>query len=189
MLRIIKYRFNPVLFLLLLISVAVQGQTTRYTGSGGTISFTSDAPLEVIKAKSTSLRGVLDLQEQTFAFSLLVESFQGFNSPLQREHFLENYMESSKFPQATFTGRIIETLDLSKTGTIEIRAKGILHIHGVSRERIIRCVLQVEEGQIVTQSTFSVFLRDHDISIPRMVYQKIAEEIMVQVEITLMASQ
>jgi hypothetical protein len=54
-----------------------------------------------------------------------MRSFQGFNSPLQKEHFNENYVESDKFPEASFKGKIIEDQDLTVDGTYELRAKGI----------------------------------------------------------------
>ncbi len=53
-----------------------------------------------------------------------MESFQGFNSTLQREHFNENYIESDKYPEARFSGKVIEDIDFSKDGTYIIRAKG-----------------------------------------------------------------
>jgi hypothetical protein len=179
------FKLSGFLFFTIFFHFVSGAQEMRFSGNNGTISFTSDAPLEIIKASSDALRGILDITEQNFAFTIPIESFQGFNSPLQREHFRENYMETTKFPTATFSGRIVEQLDLSKPGTYEIRAKGMLNIHGVSRERIIRCLLIVSEEEIQVSSSFSVYLRDHDISIPRMVYQKIAEEIAVEVSLVL----
>ena len=128
------------------------------------------------------MKGVIDIEERTFAFSVPVASFQGFNSPLQREHFNENYMQSAKYPQATFSGRIIEDALLSKPGEYTVRAKGMLTLHGVSRERIIKCQLVVNGSACTISSFFTVLLADHDISIPKVVYQKIAEEIEVRVE-------
>ena len=111
-----------------------------------------------------------------------VKTFEGFNSPLQREHFNENYMESKKYPKASFTGKIIEAIDFQKDGTYSIRAKGQLNIHGVEQERIIKSQLEVSGNKIKIQSTFSVPLSDHNITIPKIVYQKIAEEITITVD-------
>jgi polyisoprenoid-binding protein YceI len=148
----------------------------------GNIQFKSDAPLELIQAASKEMKGVIDIQARTFAFSVPVASFQGFNSPLQREHFNENYMQSAKYPQATFSGRIIEDTDLSKPGEYTVRAKGMLTVHGVSRERIIKSQVVVNGSTCAVSSFFTVLLADHDISIPKVVYQKIAEEIEVRVD-------
>lgn len=154
----------------------------------GKVSFKSDAPLEVITAKSNKLRGVIDTAKQTFAWSVEIKTFEGFNSPLQREHFNENYMETKKYPKASFSGKIIEDVDFQKNGTYSVRAKGKLNIHGVEQERIIKSQLEVSSGKLRIQSSFSVPLADHDISIPKVVYQKIAEEIAVTVDAELVGN-
>jgi len=151
----------------------------------GKIDFTSDAPLELIKASSENLRGLINPKDNTFAFAVKMDTFRGFNSPLQREHFNENYMESLDYPEATFSGKIIESVDLSKPGRYTVRAKGKLKIHGVEQERIIKSEVWVTDNSLELSSRFSVLLEEHDISIPKIVYQKIAEEIAVEIQATL----
>ncbi len=148
----------------------------------GKVSFKSDAPLEVIQAKSGKLRGVIDTAKQTFAWSVEIKTFEGFNSPLQREHFNENYMETKRHPKASFSGKIIEDVDFQKNGTYSVRAKGKLNIHGVEQERIIKSQLEVNGNKLRVQSSFAVPLAEHNITIPKVVYQKIAEEITVTVD-------
>lgn len=154
-------------------------QQSAYVMEQGQVNFISDAPLESIKASSSGLRGVLDIEKGTFAFSLSINTFSGFNSPLQQVHFYENYLEVDKFPTATFSGKVIEKIALSHGHQFTIRAKGNLTIHGVKKERIIKVNLFVGEGKIQITSDFTIFLEEHDIAIPRIVYQKIAEEIKV----------
>ena len=91
-------------------------------------------------------------------------------------------METKKYPKASFAGKIIEDIDFQKDGTYSIRAKGQLNIHGVEQERIIKSQLEVRDNKIRVQSTFTVPLADHNITIPKVVYQKIAEEISVVVD-------
>jgi hypothetical protein len=153
-----------------------------YKSRKGGISFSSDAPLEIIKASSRELKGVIDADKRTFAFSINNRSIRGFNSPLQQEHFYENYIEAKKFPVSTFEGKIIEQIDFSKDNDFTVRAKGILNIHGVSQERIIKCSLHIQNGILFISSRFTVLLSDHNIMIPRIVYQKIAEEITIDVD-------
>lgn len=171
---------------LLCTGLSLTAQGKLWKGSGGNISFTSDAPLELIAAQSDKLQGVIDPEKNTFAFAMPTASFAGFNSPLQQEHFHENYMESQKYPRATFAGNFIEDVSELEPGTHEIRAKGNLQIHGETAERIIKCRVDIaKDGEVKIISDFSVPLSDHRISIPRVVHQKIAEEIMVNVEISL----
>jgi YceI-like protein len=151
----------------------------------GKISFRSDAPLELIKASSNSLVGIIDTAKKNFSFKIGISSFEGFNSKIQREHFNENYMQTEKYPEASFKGKIIEDLDFSKDGTITVRAKGMLNIHGVEKERIIKAEFIIKNKIITLRSNFTVLLSDHNIPIPKVVYQKLANEIKVEVNTTL----
>lgn len=152
----------------------------------GMVNFHSDAPQELIKASSPNITGILDIDKHNFAFRIRIISFIGFNSPLQREHFNENYMESSRFPEASFSGKIIEDADLHKDGTYTVRAKGKLNIHGIQVERIIPVRIKVKHGTMSIESDFVVSLADHGIKIPRVVDEKLAPDINVSVAATLM---
>lgn len=180
-------RCTSILFLIgfIIIASAFKDQQAQlYQTNNGKISFKSDAPLEIIKASSEEMMGLLDIDKKNFSLKVNVHSFQGFNSPLQREHFNENYMESDKYPVASFTGKIIEDVDLSTDGTYELRTKGMLTMHNVSQERIIKAEVTVKEKIITVHSNFTVLLSDHNIPIPKVVYQKLANEIKVEVNAT-----
>ncbi len=145
------------------------------------ISFSSDAPLELITAKSSELKGVIETETKQFAFSVKVNSFKGFNSGFQKDHFNENYLESDKYPDATFKGKIIEDVDFTKNTILTVRAKGILTVHGVPKERIIKSEMTIKNGSIFIKSNFTVLLADHNIPIPKVVHEKLASEIKVEV--------
>ncbi len=151
----------------------------------GLTKFTSEAPLELIKAQSDKTIGVLDCATRNVAFAIDIDTFEGFNSGLQKEHFRENYMETEKYPRATFKGKIIEEVDFNTDGTSTIRAKGVFTVHGAAKERIINVKI-VKTGNIVkVSSDFEVPLEDHNIKIPKVVNQKIASVILVEVQATL----
>jgi hypothetical protein len=161
--------------------ISLQAVAQVYEMQKGMIRFFSDAPHELIRATAKDLRGVLDIKKKTFAFKVSNASFQGFNSPLQREHFNENYMESDVFPESSFTGKIIEDVDVSKDGEYKLRAKGKLKIHGVEQERIIDVEIRAKSGKLIVHSEFFVSLYDHNIKIPKVVYDKLAPDIHVTV--------
>ena len=152
-----------------------------YKVSKGSIQFRSDAPLELIKASSDELAGLFDTDKKMFAFRIKVNTFKGFNGLLQKEHFNENYMETAKFPYASFEGKVIEDIDYSKPGTYNVRAKGNLTVHGVTQERIVKLILVVKNKTISAESAFTVLLADHNITIPKVVHEKLASEIKVAV--------
>ncbi len=177
------------LLLIILFLLAFSNADAQVYGtSNGTIHFSSDAPLELIRASSNEMKGRVDVSKKIFAFSIRISSFNGFNSPLQREHFNENYMESVQYPNASFSGRIIEDIDLSKDGAYTVRAKGNLTIHGITQERIIKSDLVVKDGKVSLKSSFTVLLAEHNILIPKVVHEKLASEIKVEVKAELTES-
>lgn len=149
------------------------------------VSFVSEAPLERIAAATTEVEGVLDPSTQKFAFKIVINSFLGFNSALQRIHFQENYMETEKFAAATFSGRILDDVDIKNNGVYQVRAKGTLQIRGIERDQIIPLRLVVEDGAVRADASFSVLLDHYNIRVPRIVSQKIAKEINVEVSVRL----
>ena len=181
-------RLYIVLFLLTTGYMGFSQTSSVVSTRNGKAYFLSDAPLEMISASSSSLIGVLDIEDRAFSFSIPVKTFEGFNSALQQTHFNEDYLETDIYPQATFKGKIIEEVDLGVPGQYRIRAKGKLNIHGIDNDRIIRCDVSVEPGIIKVKAEFTVFLDMHDIKIPSIVNQKIAEEIRVEIYFVMQAS-
>jgi hypothetical protein len=148
-----------------------------YITGNGSISFRSDAPLELIKASSKELKGAIDTEKKTFAFKVRIRSF---------EHFNENYLQSEKFPEAEFSGKIIEDINFAVPGKYTVRAKGIFLIHGIAQERIIKSELEIKDNSIFIKTAFTVLLNDHKILIPKVVNEKLANEIKVEVMAQLM---
>lgn len=173
-------------FLFSSLTAARAQQVDIYAVSKGSISFTSEAPKELISARSEDLAGVVNIEKKTFSFRIPISSFRGFNSPLQQEHFNENYMESRQFPEAAFSGKIMESVSFTVPGTYKARAKGRLTVHGFSAERLIPVTIEVkDQHRCRVTADFTVPLSDHNIKVPRVVYEKLASEIKVHVDATL----
>jgi hypothetical protein len=148
----------------------------------GKIDFTSDALLELISASSEKARGIIDPNTRQFAFVVSTRSFKGFNSDLQREHFNEKYMESEKYPESTFVGTLTGSVNFKVDGVYQVYARGTLSVHGKKQPRTISGTITVANGKLTVDSYFIVPLADHDITIPKIVNQKIATEIRVTVK-------
>ena len=177
------FKHCHILFLAILLNTSKSGVAqTLYKVTTGNILFKSDAPLEMIKANSAELKGLFVPEKKQFAFKVKVTSFKGFNGPLQREHFNENYLETNLYPDAAFEGKVIEDIDVNTNGTIIIRTKGNLTIHGVTQERIIKSELTIKGKTIFIKAEFSVQLEDHHINIPKVVHEKLASEIKVEIK-------
>ena len=148
------------------------------------ISFFSDGLLEDITAVNTASQAILNLVDGAFVLRIPITSFE-FPNQLMQEHFNENYLESDKFPTAMFKGELNRTFEMGNIVNTAFEAQGELIIHGIAQERTIAVNISDEKKGIKVQGKFDVVLEDHDIKIPSLLFQKIAEIIAVDIEIHL----
>jgi len=144
------------------------------------ISFFSSTPVEDIDAVSKNAEGIINPKNNKLAFSVKIVTFE-FKKKLMQEHFNENYLESDKYPKATFIGEILEKVNLEETGIYKVNVKGKLNMHGVEKERTISGTLENKNGELFLNASFQVPLSDHKIKVPRLVIKNIAEVIDVKI--------
>lgn len=147
------------------------------------VSFFSEAPLEDISAVTQRAVSALNIASREIAFKVPIKSFE-FRKRLMQEHFNENYLESDRFPYATFGGKINGPVDWGRDGTYPVTVTGNLEIHGIKRVYTTGATIEVEGGQIAAAAKFKVKVADHDIEIPRIVIKNIAEVVEVEVSTT-----
>lgn len=172
------------LLFILLMPIFVMAQGKIYTKKG-TIKFESEAPMEKIEAVNRRVVSAIDVKSGAIEFSVLIRSFE-FEKALMQEHFNEEYMESAKFPKATFKGTItnIDDINFKKDGQYKAKVKGKMTIHGVTKEVNSSAVFTVKSGKISATSSFNVALEDYNIKVPSMMSEKIAEVVDVSVKIS-----
>jgi hypothetical protein len=164
------------------VSLSAAAQS-RYMTREGKISFYSDAPLEKIEAHNAKAAGVFETAGGNFQAIVLMKAFM-FEKDLMQQHFNENYVESDKYPKATFKG-VIENLsevDFQKDGEYAVTVNGKLELHGVTREVKAQGKLKVEGTAVTATSEFFLKPEDYDIKIPKLVRDKIAKEVKVMVD-------
>lgn len=146
------------------------------------VSFHSATPLENIDAKTREGTCVLDLSTGEIGFAVLMKSFQ-FKKALMQEHFNENYVESSKYPKASFKGKIInpELVKSNNEGTYSAIVEGEMTIHGVTKRIRIPGSINIDADGLKIISSFSLVPEDYNIQIPSIVRGKIAKVIDVKV--------
>jgi|SRR5882757_5381026 len=167
---------------LLLVLVQSGAHSQVYLTRSGFVGFYSKMPLEDIKAENNQVFAAIDPAKKTIAFSLLLRGFV-FTKQLMQEHFNENYVESDKYPKASFTGTFSGDLPLDKDGVYKVTVKGNLSLHNVTRPVETPATLEVKGGRILGQAEFKLKPEDFNISIPSVVRDKIAQEMRVNVRI------
>jgi len=160
-----------------------QAGQNLYVCKNAKISLYSSAPIEDIKAETNSGASVYNASTGELSFSVTITTFK-FPKELMQEHFNSDYMESDKFPKATFKGKIEEQIDVTKDGSCPVTVDGDLTVHGVTQKRTIKGKVDVKGGVITMTSQFMVKCADHHIDIPRLVFHNIAESIQMNVTAT-----
>jgi len=174
-----------VLTIAMLSAGAMQAQ--KYMTKNGHIKFFSETPVEKIEADNNQVNSALDIQTGDFVFKVLIKSFK-FEKALMEEHFNENYLESDKYPNSTFQGKVtnLAAINFTKEGTYEVTIEGDLTIHGVTKKISEKGTFTVKAGdKIQGYSKFNVKPADYAIKIPGAVVKNIAETIEVTVDVEL----
>ncbi|MGQ1786438.1 MULTISPECIES: YceI family protein [unclassified Saccharicrinis] len=158
----------------------------KYFTRTGNVIFFSHAPMEDIKAENSQVAAILNGEDGSLTFALLIKSFE-FEKALMQEHFNENYLESDDFPKANFKGEIIDfSRDMLQSGkNSEVSISGQLTIHGVTQNIETLANLAANEDGVRGTAQFIVKPEDYNIKIPKAVRNNIAKEIEVTVTVDL----
>ena len=177
-----------VLTMVLFLALGGEAFSQKFATKTGTIRFYSEAPAENIEAINKQVNSALDTQSGDFVFKVLMKGFQ-FEKALMQEHFNENYVESHKYPNASFAGKInnLSEVDFSKNGTYEATVSGKLTIKGVSKDVTEKGTFEVKDGTIGGKSIFYVKLADYGVEIPKTVMKNIAETIEITVDVSMIS--
>jgi hypothetical protein len=167
---------------LMAMCLSPDGFCQNYTTKNGFIGFYSKTSLENVKAENNQVYSVLDPASHHMALAVLLKGFI-FAKELMQEHFNENYVESDKYPKATFSGTCSGDMDLYKDGTYQVVIKGDIILHGVTRPIETTAQLEVKKDHIKGSSVFNLKPEDFNIPIPSIVRDKIASEINVKIQI------
>jgi polyisoprenoid-binding protein YceI len=169
---------------LILASVAIlhAGHAQVYLTTSGFAGFYSKTSLEDIKAENNQIFAAIDVTKKTVAFSMLLNGFM-FPKELMQEHFNENYVESDKYPKATFTGAFTDAIDLTKGQEVTVHVTGTLTLHGVSKPFTTVATLNLKDGALVGTASFQLLPEDFNIKIPGLVRDKIAQKIDVHITV------
>jgi len=148
------------------------------------VRFTSDAPLEDFEGVTSRIDGFLflsgggldgptDLAASEFYFEVDLGSLDT-GIELRNRHMRDNYLETNRFPFASFEGRV-NALEKEGPGGYRAMTSGTLAIHGVERDRQIECFASPAGEALRVKCSFTVSLSDHDIPIPKLMFMKIDE--------------
>ena len=167
------------------------------------VSFTSDAPIELIIGRTTKVKGEIVIDDSLDLKKVLPKvSFEvdlasiGTGIPLRDQHMRDNFLETQKYPKATFVVKSIEpdSDKLVNGGTVKLKAKGNFTVHGVTVQKEISVQLnylkesdfthnKFEHGDLIRiRADFEVPLEEHKIQRPEVLKQKLANTAIVFID-------
>lgn len=161
--------------------------TYRITpGDETEVVFQSSAPLETFEGSTDQVEGAIVLDPEALGDSLTVEISVDLASldtgiGLRNRHMRENHLHTERFPEAVFRGASLrgELPDRLASGeTVTVRAAGSFSLHGVTRrmETDVRLTLDEAGRTLRIETEFEVFLEDHEIPRPKMLFMKLDEK-------------
>lgn len=156
-----------------------------YSGKNGSVKLVGKASQETITAESNAVMGKIDAASKNFNFLQSLTQFKFSQGDLQKKDAEDMYWETDKYPHATFSGKIINDVNLNADGVYKVNAVGIFSMHGVKKEMKIPATITVKNGSLFVMSQFTVFLSDFKIKIPRLVVMKVSEEFQADIALTL----
>ncbi len=170
----------------LIICAAFFADAQKYFTKDGSIKFFSDAKMEKIQATNNKATCVMDAATGAIEWSVLQMGFV-FENAFMQEHFNETYMESAKFPKATFKGNVenMQSIDFHKDGSYKTKVAGELTMHGVTKKIVVDAVFNVKSGIVASESKFYVKPADYGIVISGDKAENIAGDIEVTVKANL----
>ena len=175
----------------LAVVLAIAAASTGATAQGkfftktGTISFDADGAMkdvEEIKANSKTATCVVETSTGAMEWAILMKSFS-FKNALMEEHFNENYVESSKYPKATFKGKLDDASGVkwTKDGSYPVAVSGKMTMHGVTKDVTTKGSITIKKGAPTVNCDFDLVLADYKIEIPSVVGKKVADVVKIKV--------
>ncbi len=170
---------------MLMIGVAGIASAQKMITKTGKVTFEASVPaFEEVKATNAASTCVLNADTGEIASLALIKGFN-FKIALMEEHFNENYMESDKYPKATFKGKI-ESFDLASLSSTakDYAINGILELHGKAKNITIPSKIRKTDAGVEIISDFSVNTDDFAIEIPSVVKSKVSKKVDIHSEFT-----
>lgn len=166
-------------FLLALLITTGSLFAQKKTTSTATVSFDATTAKDALpKADNKTVIGSLDTKTGAVAFEAAVKNFS-FSNPMMQDHFNgPNWMNSTQFTKFTFTGTLekLNKIKFTKDGTYKLKVNGNLTIKDVTKAVKAEGTITVSGGKIKADASFSIKLKDFNITGQPIEAGKVAEQ-------------
>jgi polyisoprenoid-binding protein YceI len=165
----------------ILCAIHSNSQNLFFTRSGQ-IRFISKTDAIDIEGVNDNVTTFFNAENGEVVVQLLIKSFK-FTLATAEEHFNDTYMESDKYPRASFKGIVsnLDEINPAENGTYSAKVDGDLTIRGITKPVSQTGEVTVKDGKIVAKASFQVDIDDYKIKVPRLVEDRVAQTVDVSV--------
>ncbi|WP_298905017.1 YceI family protein [uncultured Psychroserpens sp.] len=171
---------NKTLLLILLIFINHSSTTPskeEYIERQGEVSFFSYTSVENIQATNNQALSIFDIKTNEVAVRILMRAFV-FKKSLMHEHFNESYIESDLYPEATFSGTIVD-FDSSITTEQTRIIKGDFTLKNITKPVEIKAKISKIDEDYSIDGNLEILIEDYNINIPALLSPNISKKIEV----------
>lgn len=176
------------------VDASAQARQFEVPDGGGRIQFVSDAPLETITGRSSTMTGRVSVEPEDMSswsgtLYVPVASIRTGDDLRDRHLRADNWLDAGRYPNATFEITRVEGASrLEPNQVTNLRVRGRFTIHGVARDITARARVRLDGDQLHIRASFTVHLPDHNVSVPALVRLKVSDDIRVNVSVDMRAS-
>ena len=152
-----------------------------YFTSTATAGLRSETPEELIVASTDQVSAIVDPVKRTVVIRIPVSTFSKFSDNSLQDMFNNQLMETQKYPEMIFTGRLPSDFSELKKDMQTEFVFGTLTAHGVKHERTIAMNIFMADQMLVLNTVVSVPLAQHKIEIPKSFENKVARELRIDI--------
>ena len=148
---------------LMIATVSMMAFAQKKTSTSAIVAFDASTAIDNLpKAENKTSIAAIDLAKNTVQFEAAIKNF-AFANPKIQEHFnQESWLNSDKFPKATFSGVITNpsAVNFKKDGTYNVTVEGDLTIKGKTNKVTAPVTIVVIGNTLKTSAAFNIKLAD-----------------------------
>ncbi|MBN1479062.1 YceI family protein [candidate division KSB1 bacterium] len=173
------------IFVLLFVAIGTSAEFHVDKDQDNRVQFFSDAPVEKIVGTTSEIDGYVVWEgddytaNSEFYFEVDLTSIDT-GIGLRNRHMRDNYLETDKYPFASYKGKIVKATD-NRDDTFTFTALGTFVLHGVERKVEIDGKISKTENGYKAESQFEIKLEDYNIERPQFMLLKIGEVIQLDI--------
>jgi len=175
--------YNLIFFLVLVLNAPVTTHAQSFFSEEGYVEFRSTVPLHSFKGISNNLVGKIDFDNNTVDFFVDLATLDTGNE--KRDKDMRETLEISKHPFAEFFGKLTSDFDLENSEPQKVTAKGEFTVHGETQLKEVTGTLRKTDNGLKLTANWNVFLSEHNIDPPGILFYKVSDKQEIAIEILL----